>query len=226
MKDIICTTRSIGVVLNVLLLAVLVAACGSSGSSGKGSPVPSTPAPSATADLAAYDLDGGGITGASDIAQQAGYTPRYTGDEIFDRLNGGYALVEKGMPSATDLNQVETGEPGAIGGDTSVLWEPSGRRDTLLPTSAHGERIYAVVVDLDGYFQGGDATARISFVSRAQGDLLNLYLKDPTATAGALPPDQIYTYKVDKATAAALVDYFFVKGAAPTESPAESPTDG
>jgi hypothetical protein len=82
-----------------------------------------------------------------------------------------------------------------------------------------------VVVLLDGYIQGGDATAQIAFVSRVQGDALNP--KDPSATPAGVAPDQIYTYKLDKATAAALLNAFFVKGAPPaTDSPEESPTDG
>jgi hypothetical protein len=211
MKALIRSTRSIDYLLTLILLAILVAACGSSGSSAM-----SSPAASGTGNFAVYQLDSGGITGADDVAQQAGYTSRYTGDEVYDRLNGGYSIVEHGLPKAADLNQVETGEAGAIGSETAVLWQPNGRRDTLLPPSAHGERIYAVVVVLDGYITGGDATARATFVSRVQGGALNP--KDPSATPVGLPPNQIYTYTIDNGTAAALLDYFFVKGAAPTET--------
>lgn len=211
MKTLTRCSRSVYGVLGLILLAILVLACGSSGSRATSSPVASGPA-----SLAIYQLDSGGITGADEAAQQAGYASRYTGDAVYEQLNGGYSIVEHGLPMAADLNQVEVGEPGAIGSETAVLWQPNGRRDTLMPPSAHDERIYAVVVVLDGYIAGGDAIARVTFVSRVQGDALNP--KDPSATPVGSPPTQIHTYTLDKVTAAALLDYFFVKGPAPTET--------
>jgi hypothetical protein len=210
MKAIVCS-RTFRLSLS-LLLAVGLAACG--GSSGqKASPT------SADAGLAVYDRDAGGV-GYSPDTEDMGYTKRYEGDAFYDHLNGGYAIVEQGLAKFTDLNQVETGSPGAIGGETAVLWEPDGRRDTLMPPNPRGERIYTVVVVLDGYMTGGDAIARIAFVSRTWGDALNP--KDPAATPAATPPNQVYTYTVDKGTAAALLDYFWVKGAPAATETAES----
>jgi hypothetical protein len=145
------------------------------------------------------------------VFTDAGYSQRWE-EDVFDHTPGGYAILERGLAKAVDLNKVETGEPLMMTG-TTVIWQPNGRRDTLLPPSAHGERIYAVAVDLDSFVKGDDVIARITFVSRAQGD------------ASASPPDQLYSYKLDKDTVAALVDYFFVKGAAPTETPEESTQD-
>jgi hypothetical protein len=212
--------RPISCALGLLALAVAAAACG--GSSGKSSTAPSSAAlsaaPSASADLSAYEHDLGGI-GTTPTAWDAGYTPRYDGDEVFDELPAGYAMIEQGLPKATDLSQVATGEPADLCQGTALYWEPNGRRDTLLPPGAPGERIYKLALDFDAYFQGGDVTARISFISRAEGDALS---SDDSSATLAVPPTKVYSYRLDKATAAALGDYFWVKEAPTPSDSAES----
>jgi hypothetical protein len=225
MKDMIRPTRFVHLALSLLAVAALAAACGGSQSGGKSSPAPSTPAPSAhgplaNADLTVYDLDSGGLTGSAALAE-AGYAERYPeGTDALDHLAEADYIIEHGLPKAVDLNDVKSGTPGSQDVGATVIWEPNGRRDTLLPPGNHGERIYNLVVDLDPYLKGGDAVAYVSFLSRAEGDALDA--NNLTATPATIP-NQVYTFKLDKATAAALLDVFYVKGAAPTDSP--EPTD-
>jgi hypothetical protein len=213
--------------LSVLTVAVVVAGCGSSSaarSQPPATPTPSTPAPSASPDLSDYALDGGGLTYSS-VLTDAGYTQRYP-DTALDHVAGAFYIIEHGLPQAIDLNQVETGGPGSAAEGTAIVWEPDGRRDTLLPPGDHGERIYQVDVDLDAYVQGGDAIAHVSFISRAAGDALDP--RDLWATPDPYP-NQVYAFRLDKATAAALLDYFWMPkgppGSAETESPEETAQD-
>lgn len=213
-------TRAAGHGLALLALAVAAAACGGS-SSAKTQPAPSptpaiTAAPWAGADLTVYEWDGGGTSMSSGL-EQYGYTERYEGLDALDHMAEAYYIIEQGLPKAVDQNQVETGTPNYFTNGTIILWQPNGRRDTLLPPGGHGERIYEVHVLMDPYGQGGDAVAHVWFISQAEGDALDAH--NLTATPAAYP-NQYYVFQLDKATAAALLDLFWVKGApGASESP-------
>jgi hypothetical protein len=221
--------RALRLGLCLVLFAGVAAACGSSsgsstpsGESGRPSlsPVASAPGPSASQDLTAFDSDSGGFGTIGSALEDAGYTDRYESMEGLDHLTEAYDAIAHALPTAVDLNQVTTETPGDVSSDAYIQWEPMGRRDTLMPPGNHGERIYEVEVDLGPYLKGGDAVAYVWYLSRAEGDALDPY--DLTATPQAYP-NKAYSFALDKATAGALLDIFWVKGAPPTASPSGGP---
>ena len=233
------TRGAIRIGLCLVLLAGVAAACGSSKSTGQGgqpsvAPAASaqgtstqgatTQAPAVSFDPAEYANDSGGF-GTNGSIEDYGYTDRYQGTDGLDHMAGAYALISQALPTAVDLNQTQAQEPGMVSEDVYIQWEPLGRRDTALPPGNHGERIYEADIDLGPYLKGGDAVAYVWFISRAEAASLDP--NDLTATPNPYPT-KAYSFKIDKATAAALLDMFWVKGAAPTETsaPAEaaSPT--
>ena len=221
--------RAVQLGLCLMLFAGLAVGCGGSKSSTQTAqlslslPSPSpkasaSPMPSPTLDLNAFESDGGAFGTNGPALEDAGYTDRYPDLEGLDHMKEAYTIIVNGLPKAVDLNQVKTEAPGMISSDAYVNWQPMGRRDTVLPPGNHGERIYELDVDLGSYVKGGDAVAHVWFITRAQGDAL-----DPvhlTATPNPYP-SQAFTFKLDSGTAAALLNLFWVKGAAPTESPTD-----
>lgn len=213
--------------LSLVLIAGVAAACGSSTSTGQGGQPSVAPAasaqgasvqaPAVSFDPAEYANDGGGFGTNGSIE---GYTDRYQGTDGLDHMAGAYALISLALPTAVDLDQTQAQEPGMVTEDVYVQWEPLGRRDTALPPGNHGERIYEADIDLGPYLKGGDAVAYVWFISRAEAASLDP--NDLTATPNPYPT-KAYSFKIDKATAAALLDMFWVKGAAPTEG--ATPTD-
>jgi hypothetical protein len=210
--------------LCLVLFAGLVAACGSGSGSGSGKPsleggqpsqgpVASANGPSASFDSTAFASDGGGFGSSGSVLEDAGYTERYGGMEGLDHLKEAYAIITHGLPTAVDLNQVQTEAPGKISCEVTVEWQPMGRRDTVLPPGGHGERIYELDVDLGPYVKGGDAVAYVWFLSRADGDALDKI--DLTATPAAYP-NQAYSFKIDNGTADALLNLLWVKGGSPS----------
>ena len=202
--------------LCVVMFAGVAAACGSSKSTGQNaqsSSAASAQAPSVTVDRAAFQSDGGAFGGGGSTLSDAGYTDRYQDLDGLDHLPEAYAIILNALPSAVDLNQVKTEAPGSISSDAYINWQPMGRRDTVLPPGNHGERIYELDVDLGPYLTGGDAVAYVWFLSRAEGNALDPF--DLTATPKTYPT-QAYSFGLDKATAGALINVFWVKGAAPT----------
>ena len=206
--------------LCVVLFAGVAAACGSSKSTGQNaqpSSATSAQAPAVSFDPAAFASDGGAFGSGSSALSDAGYTDRYQDMAGLDHMAEAYAIIVSALPSAVDLNQVTTQAPGSISSDAYVNWQPMGRRDTALPPGNHGERIYELDVDLGPYLTGGDAVAYVWFLSRAEGNALDP--NDLTATPKTYPT-QSYSFGLDKATAGALINIFWVKGAAasPTAS--------
>ena len=204
--------------LCLVLFAGVAAACGSSTSSAQSAqpslgPAASGGAPSVGFDTTQFALDGGGFGTTGSALADAGYTDRYQSSTGLDHLAEAYAIIVNGLPKAVDLNQTKAEKPGNISSDVYVLWQPMGRRDTVLPPGGHGERIYELDVDLGPYITGGDAVAYVWFLSRAEGDALDPH--DLTATPAAYPT-QAFTFKLDSGTAGALLNVFWVKGAAPT----------
>jgi hypothetical protein len=136
--------------LCLVLFAGLATACGSGKPSGSTQPATSPTAsaqgsaasmkPAATPNVEAYKSDSGGYGTLSGSLSAAGYTDRYEGIEGLDHMAEGYAIIEAGLPKATDLNKRETADAGTISGDVSIFWQPRGRRDTLLPPGGHGDR--------------------------------------------------------------------------------------
>lgn len=210
--------RAIRLSLCLVLFAGLAAACGSSkpsvqsGQPSQG-PAASANGPSVSFDPAAYESDSGGFGSTGSVLEDAGYTDRYQSMGGLDHLADAYSIIVRGLPKAVDLNQVKAEAPGAISCEVSVEWQPMGRRDTALPPGSHGERIYELDVDLGPYVKGGDAVAYVWFLSRADGDALDKI--DLTATPKAYP-NQAFSFKIDKETAGALLDVFWVKGASPS----------
>jgi hypothetical protein len=200
--------------LGICLMVIAgLAACGSSAQSGgsqqpTASPSAAVAGPAASLDPASYanDISGYGTVGImpSDIE----YTQRYEGLDGLDHMAEACAILEAGLPKAIDLNKVEARTPRTQTAALGIFWQPSGRRDTLLPPGGHGERIYEVEVELAEYVRGGDAVAQIWFLSRAEGDALG---QDSLATPQVYP-NQAYSFALDKETAAALLDLFWVKG--------------
>jgi len=221
------TRGAIRIGLSLVLIAGVAAACGSSTSTGQGGQPSVAPAasaqgasvqaPAVSFDPAEYANDGGGFGTNGSIE---GYTDRYQGTDGLDHMAGAYALISLALPTAVDLDQTQAQEPGMVTEDVYVQWEPLGRRDTALPPGNHGERIYEADIDLGPYLKGGDAVAYVWFISRAEAASLDP--NDLTATPNPYPT-KAYSFKIDKATAAALLDMFWVKGAAPTEG--ATPTD-
>jgi hypothetical protein len=212
--------RAIGLSLCLALFAGLAAACGSSTSSGQSarptaslttsaSAAASAQEPAVSIDPASYEGDTGGFGTAGSALEDAGYKDRYEGTDGLDHMAEAYAIIERGLPKAVDLSQVKAEEPGGVSCEVYILWEPEGRRDTLLPPGGHGERIYEIQVDLGSYVKGGDAIAYVWFLSRADGD--TLASQDPYGTPKAYP-NQAFSFQLDKGTAAALLDLFWVKG--------------
>jgi hypothetical protein len=215
--------RAIRLSLCLVLFAGLAAACGSGQSSGQsgqpsGNPGASAQGPSGSLDLTAFASDGGGYGISGSTLEDAGYTDRYQGTDGLDHLKEAYAVITHGLPTAVDLNQVQTEKPGDVSSDAYVVWEPNGRRDTVMPPGNHGERIYELEVDLGPYITGGDAVVWVWYLSRAEGDALDKI--DLTATPQTYPT-QAYSFQIDKATAGAVLDLFWIKGAPPTNSPAD-----
>jgi hypothetical protein len=201
-----------------LVVAAGLAACGSSAPSAQStqstqptlSPSPTaveTPG-GAEATPFAWSSDSGGVGTIGSTLSDAGYTDRYE-DGALDHLGEAFALIEQGLPKAVDLDEVKEGEPGAIFGDVQIYWWPDGRHETALPPGGHGERIYRILVDLGPYVRGGDAVAYVWFVSQAQADALDQ--QDSMATPDPYPT-QYFAFQLDKETAAALLDVFWVKG--------------
>ena len=223
------TRGAIRIGLSLVLIAGVAAACGSSTSTGQGGQPSVAPAasaqgasvqaPAVSFDPAEYASDGGGF-GTNGSIEAYGYTDRYQGTDGLDHMAGAYALISLALPTAVDLDQTQAQEPGMVTEDVYVQWEPLGRRDTALPPGNHGERIYEVDIDLGPYLKSGDAVAYVWFISRAEAASLDP--NDLTATPNPYPT-KAYSFKIDKATAAALLDMFWVKGAAPTEG--ATPTD-
>jgi hypothetical protein len=201
-----------------LVLLASVSACGSSKPSEGAQASPgrtgSTQADSASFDPAQYELDSGGFGSNGSAVSDAGYTERYVSPAGLDHLAEAYDIISRAMPKAVDLNEVKAEEPGNVQCEVSILWQPMGRRDTALPPGGHGERIYEIDVDLGPYLKAGDAVAYVWFVSRAQGDAL-----DPNIlTATPEPyPNQAYSFRIDRETAAALLAVFWTKGPKPTD---------
>ncbi len=220
--------------LCMVLFAGVAAACGSSKATGQSAgpnfssaassqgpaacsqgPAASAQAPSVSFGTTAFSCDGGGYGTSGTALEDAGYTDRYQDLKGIDHMAEAYAIIVHGLPSAVDLNQVQSAAPGAITCEVVINWQPMGRRDTVLPPGNHGERIYELDLDIGPYLKGGDAVAYVWFLSRAQGNALDP--NDLTATPSPYP-NQAFSFKIDKATAAALLDLFWVKGAAPTAS--------
>jgi hypothetical protein len=126
-----------------------------------------------------------------------------------------YAVISQGLPKAVDMNATQTAKPGSVICEVCVMWQPNGRHDTALPPGNHGERIYEIDVDLGPYLKGGDAVAYVWFLSRAAGDALDK--TDLTATPDPYPA-QALSFTIGKDTAAALLNVFWVKGAAASPS--------
>ena len=206
--------------LCLVLFAGVAAACGGSNASGPGNqPNPgsatSAQTPAVSFDPAAFGSDEGGFGTSGSALTDAGYTERYPNSgEGLNHLKEAFAVIAAGLPTAVDLNQVQTAAPGSIQVEVYVTWQPSGRRDTVLPPGGHGERIYELDVDLGPYLKGGDAVAYVWFLSRAEGSALDP--NDLTATPKTYPT-QAYSFTIDKVTAGALLDIFWVKGAAPSD---------
>jgi hypothetical protein len=203
--------KAAGLSLCLVAIAGLAAACGSSASSAKPTVGPSASigGPSASVDATPYAWagDSGGFGSASTALSDAGYTARY--EEGLDHLGEAFAVIEQGLPKAIDLNEAQTGEPDSLFGDVQVYWWPDGRHDTALPPGGHGERIYRIVVDLGPYVRGEDAVAHVWFVSRAQADALDP--QDLMATPDPYP-NEYFVFQIDKETAEALINVFWVKG--------------
>jgi hypothetical protein len=191
------------------------AACAQGPAASSQGPAASAQAPSVSFDTTAFSCDGGGYGTSGTALEDAGYTDRYQDLKGIDHMAEAYAIIVHGLPSAVDLNQVQSAAPGAITCEVVINWQPMGRRDTVLPPGNHGERIYELDLDIGPYVKGGDAVAYVWFLSRAQGNALDP--NDLTATPSPYP-NQAFSFKIDKATAAALLDLFWVKGAAPTAS--------
>jgi hypothetical protein len=172
-------------------------------------------AASVSLDPTLYQADGGGF-GVNGSIDDYGYTDRYTeGTSGLDHMGAAYALIVQALPSAVDLNQTQAQQPGSISQNVYIQWSPMGRHQTALPPGNHGERLYEVDIDLGPYLQGGDALAYIWFITKAQADALDPH--NMTATPSPYPTTA-YEFQIDKTTAAALLDMFWVKGAAPTAS--------
>jgi hypothetical protein len=218
------TRGAIWLGLCLVLFAGVAAACGGSKASGPGdhsspgsSPGSATSAqpPAVSFDPAAFESDSGGFGTSGSTLTDAGYTERYTqSGEGIDHLGEAFVIITNRLPKAVDLNQVKPGAPGSIPSEVYVQWQPNGRRDTVLPPGNHGERIYELDVDLGPYLKGGDAVAYVWFLSRAEGDALD---KNDLSATPKTYPSQAYTFTLDKATAAALLDVFWVKGVAPSD---------
>ena len=162
-----------------------------------------------------YQADGGGF-GVNGSIEDYGYTDRYTeGNGGLDQMGEAYALIVQALPAAVDLNQTQAEEPGSISENVYIQWNPMGRHQTALPPGNHGERLYEVDIDLGPYLQGGDALAYVWFITKAEAVALDPH--DMTATPSPYPT-KAYEFQIDKTTAAALLDMFWVKGAAPTAS--------
>lgn len=212
--------RAIRLGLCLVLFAGVAVACGGSKSSGQSgqpanNPAASVNGPAVTFDTTAFSSDGGGYSTNGSALEDAGYTDRYQDLAGLDHMAEAYAIILNALPKAVDLNQVKAEQPGTISCDVCINWQPMGRRDTALPPGNHGERIYEVDIDLGPYLKNGDSVAYVWFLSRA--DAASLDPIDLTATPQAYP-SQAYTFTIDKATAGALFDIFWVKGAAPTNS--------
>jgi hypothetical protein len=200
--------KAVGFGLCLAMFAGLAAACGSSKPSAQPNLTPSAEA-SASFDRLAYAGDTGGFGTVGMLLADAGYTKRYEDLTGLDHMAEAYFIIEQGLPRAVDLNEVKSKQPATFSFDVSVTWEPKGRRDTVLPPGGHGERIYSLDVDLGPYVKGGDAVAYVWFLSRAEGEAL------ASQDAGATPasdPKQAFSFKLDKKTASALLDLFWVKG--------------
>lgn len=238
----VAARRTVGLGLCLVLFAGLIAACGGSKSSGAtASSEPSSQStgqsaqpsaqPTASAETSAsgaasaatsvsldptlYQADGGGF-GVNGSIEDYGYTDRYTeGTDGLDHMGAAYALIVQALPAAVDLNQTQAEEPGSISENVYIQWNPMGRHQTALPPGNHGERLYEVDIDLGPYLQGGDALAYVWFITKAEADALDPH--DMTATPSPYPT-KAYEFQIDKTTAAALLDMFWVKGAAPTAS--------
>ena len=214
--------------LCLVMFAGLAAACGSSskpnGQSAQpsGHPNATGQVPTPTLDTAAFEHDGGAFSTNGSVLSDAGYTDRYEFGKALVHLGEALTVISQGLPKAVDLNAVQTAKPGSVICEACVIWQPNGRRDTALPPGDHGERIYEIDVDLGPYVKGGDAVAYVWFLSRAAGDALDK--TDLTATPEPYP-SQAFSFTIDKDTAGALLDVFWMKGAAPTDSPTDSPTD-
>jgi hypothetical protein len=141
------------------------------------------------------DCSYGGYGSAGSFLSDLGYVKR--SDDLLTKaqLNQIRSIIEKSLPKAVDLNKVEVGEPYPRG-DVFVDWSPTGYCVSLLPPGGHGERIYMAAVNLGPYLRGGDAVAYVWFVNAADG--------------GAVP-NRYFDYRIDKGTAAALLDLFWVK---------------
>jgi hypothetical protein len=209
-----------GLCLSLVVIAGL-AACGSSASSASPAQSPQSPQPTlgpspsavetsggAEATPYAWSGDSGGLGTSGSVMADAGYTDRYE-DDALHHMGEAYAIIEQGLPQAVDLDEVKDAEPGAVFGDVQIYWWPDGRHDTALPPGGHGDRIYRLMVDLAPYVRGGDAVVYVWFVSQAQGDALDP--QDFKATPDPYPT-QYFTFQLDKETAAALLDVFWVKG--------------
>jgi hypothetical protein len=244
----VAARRAVGLGLCLVLFAGLTAACSGSKSSGAsasseqssqstgqstqtsasaetsasaqtGASAETSAAASAAAsvslDPTLYQADGGGF-GVNGSIDDYGYTDRYTeGTSGLDHMGAAYALIVQALPAAVDLNQTQAEEPGSISENVYIQWSPMGRHQTALPPGNHGERLYEVDIDLGPYLQGGDALAYIWFITKAQADALDPH--NMTATPSPFPTTA-YEFQIDKTTAAALLDMFWVKGAAPTAS--------
>ena len=172
-------------------------------------------AASVSLDPTLYQADGGGF-GVNGSIEAYGYTDRYTeGTDGLDHMGEAYALIVQALPAAVDLNQTQAEEPGSISENVYIQWNPMGRHQTALPPGNHGERLYEVDIDLGPYLQGGDALAYVWFITKAEAVALDPH--DMTATPSPYPT-KAYEFQIDKTTAAALLDMFWVKGAAPTAS--------
>jgi hypothetical protein len=204
-----------------LVLSAGLAACGSSASSASAPSMSTEPTlgPSPSAEVSSGNVeatfewagDMGGIGTFGSVMQDAGYTDRYE-EGVLDHLGEAYAIIDQGLPKAVDLNEVKTAEPGTVSGDVQIDWWPDGRHDTALPPGGHGDRIYRVTVDLGSYVKGGDAVAYVWFLSQAQAGALDS--EGPGATPDPYP-SECFSFRLDKETAAALIDVFWVKGEAP-----------
>ena len=242
----VAARRAVGLGLCLVLFAGLTAACGGSKSSGASasseqssqstgqsaqtsaetsaetsasaetsSSGAASAAASVSLDPTLYQADGGGF-GVNGSIEDYGYTDRYTeGTGGLDHMGEAYALIVQALPAAVDLNQTQAEEPGSISENVYIQWNPMGRHQTALPPGNHGERLYEVDIDLGPYLQGGDALAYVWFITKAEADALDPH--DMTATPSPYPT-KAYEFQIDKTTAAALLDMFWVKGAAPTAS--------
>ena len=242
----VAARRAVGLGLCLVLFAGLTAACGGSKSSGASasseqssqstgqsaqtsaqtsaetsasaetsSSGAASAAASVSLDPTLYQADGGGF-GVNGSIEDYGYTDRYTkGTDGLDHMGEAYALIVQALPAAVDLNQTQAEEPGSISENVYIQWNPMGRHQTALPPGNHGERLYEVDIDLGPYLQGGDALAYVWFITKAEADALDPH--DMTATPSPYPT-KAYEFQIDKTTAAALLDMFWVKGAAPTAS--------